>query len=108
MSKPILEQIRDELRSCCVIDSEAEFCRDWLGKSECYLRTLRFINGEPSSDALTVCASKLNHYAQRLKHSAEQGHVDLASRFAQLASSCMSAVEQKALSKWQQLPAMTV
>ena len=45
MSKLILETIRDELRTCSVIDGEGEFCRDWLGKSECYLRTLRFING---------------------------------------------------------------
>ena len=57
MSKLILETIRDELKAQKIIDAEGEFCRDWLGKSECYLRTLRFTNGEPSADALSAIRS---------------------------------------------------
>lgn len=103
MTKLILETIRDELKAHKIIDAEGEFCRDWLGKSECYLRTLRFINGVPSADALAVCASKLRYYAQRMKHSAEPRHLHLSSRFDQLAGDCMAAVEARALNKWQLL-----
>ena len=108
MSKLILETIRDTLKTCRVIDGEGEFCRDWLGKSECYLRTLRFINGEPSADALTVCASKLRYYAARLEQSPEQQHRHWSVQFRTLAVACMDAVEQRALDKWQKLPAMMV
>jgi hypothetical protein len=108
MSKLILETIRDELKAQKIIDAEGEFCRDWLGKSECYLRTLRFINGEPSADALAVCASKLSYYAKRLAQSTDPRHLQLVARFGHLAGECMGAVEARALAKWQQLPAMAV
>ena len=108
MSKLILETVRDELKAQKIIDAEGEFCRDWLGKSECYLRTLRFINGEPSADALAVCASKLSYYAKRLAQSTDPRHLQLVARFGHLAGECMGAVEARALAKWQQLPAMAV
>ena len=39
--------------------SEREFCERWLGKSECYMRTLRFSQIEPSADALATVSNKL-------------------------------------------------
>ena len=42
MSRQILHEVRDVLRAADAIASEREFCERWLGKSECYMRTLRF------------------------------------------------------------------
>ena len=66
MGRQILEQVRDQLKTCNAVRSDREFCEQWLGKSECYLRTLRCGNLSPSADAMMTCASKLHWYAQQL------------------------------------------
>jgi len=45
-----------------VVSSESEFSKDWLGRSECYLRSLRFKGTTPSVGCVAICASKLQHY----------------------------------------------
>ena len=42
MSIRLLEHIRDELRGSGAIQNTPEFCTSWLGRSEGYIRTLRF------------------------------------------------------------------
>jgi hypothetical protein len=44
MSIKLLEHIRDELRGSGAIQNTPEFCTGWLGRSESYIRTLRFRN----------------------------------------------------------------
>ena len=44
--------------------SEREFCERWLGKSECYMRTLRFSQIKPSADALATVSNKLKYYSE--------------------------------------------
>lgn len=46
MEKTVINEVFDLLREIKAVDSESEFSRDWLGRSECYLRTLRFKGGE--------------------------------------------------------------
>ena len=38
MSRQLLHEVRDVLRAVDAIASEREFCKRWLGKSECYMR----------------------------------------------------------------------
>ena len=45
------------------MNNESEFSRDWLARSECYMRTLRFKQANPSVGTLDICASDLQHYA---------------------------------------------
>ena len=42
MSKVFINEVFELLISIRAVDSESEFSKDWLGRSECYLRTLRF------------------------------------------------------------------
>ena len=42
MTLRLLEQVRDQLKACNAVRSERKFCEQWLGKSECYMRSLRF------------------------------------------------------------------
>ncbi len=58
MSIRLLEHIRDELRGSECSSKHTEFS-SWLGKSESYIRTLRFHQLEPSVEALSVCSHKL-------------------------------------------------
>ena len=52
MTLRLLEQVRDQLKACNAVRSEREFCEQWLGKSECYMRSLRFNQMHPSADAM--------------------------------------------------------
>ena len=51
------------LKKIGAVDNESEFSTDWLARSECYMRTLRFKQANPSVGTLAICASKLQHYA---------------------------------------------
>jgi len=42
VTKTVLAEVYELLKSMGVEQSESEFSRDWLGRSECYLRTVRF------------------------------------------------------------------
>lgn len=101
MTIGVLEAVRDALKSCNAIHNEREFCEQWLGKSECYLRTLRFNDLQPSADALMTCASKLGWYAEQLRACDKPYSVHWARVFGELREDCVSAVERAALVKWQ-------
>jgi hypothetical protein len=100
MTRQVLEDVRDALKSCNAISSEREFCEQWLGKSECYIRTLRFNDLEPSADALMTCASKLGWYAGELSKRGDYHHKHWSGVFGELRESCVSAVEVRAQHKW--------
>ena len=58
--------MRDELIATGIVQNTPEFCRSWLGRSEGYIRVLRYHNTEPSVETLSICASKLGYYGARL------------------------------------------
>ena len=66
MAKTILDEVYEELRAMQLTPSERVFCIEWLGRSECYMRTLRFENQSPSIATIAICASKLQHYGERM------------------------------------------
>jgi hypothetical protein len=74
MSIKLLEHIRDEFRHSGAIQNTPEFCTSWLGRSEGYIKTLRFHQIEPSVEALSVYAHKLGHYADRLRDNNTDAH----------------------------------
>ena len=62
VQKMILSDVYKLLKKEHLVSSESEFSRDWLGRSECYLRTLRFKGVTPSAGSVAVCASRLQYY----------------------------------------------
>jgi hypothetical protein len=42
MQKTVLNDVFELLQQIGAVSSESEFSRDWLCRSECYARTLRF------------------------------------------------------------------
>ena len=80
------------------MESESEFSRDWLARSECYLRTVRFKRAQPSVSTVAVCASKLHYYAERMR---ERGaHSDLAAQFSELSEQCHHYINKEAEAEW--------
>jgi hypothetical protein len=94
----VLKEVFEVLRSIGAVRSESEFSRDWLGRSECYLRSLRFNGLEPSVSSIAVCASKLQHYGKRM--CATEQHQKLGERFIGLAEQCHSQINATAEQKW--------
>ena len=66
MSIRLLEHLRDELIATGIVTNTPEFCRSWLGRSEGYIRVLRYNRIDPSVETLTICSNKLGYYAARL------------------------------------------
>ena len=52
MQKTVISEIFELLQQIGAVSSESEFIRDWLARSECYMRTLRFKQANPSLGTL--------------------------------------------------------
>ena len=98
MRKTVLFEVLDLFREMGVVSCESEFSRDWLHRSECYLRTCRFKGVEPSVSSVAVCASKLQHYGTRM--CATDTHRDLGKQFLQLSERCHQHINSTAEQTW--------
>ena len=98
VQKTILNEVYDLLKSKQLVSSESEFSRDWLGRSECYLRTLRFKGTTPSVGCVAICASKLQHYGQRMLATTE--HKQLGERFVGLSNACHRQINSQSKQLW--------
>lgn len=100
MSTQLLEQLRDKLIEYGAVKNTPEFCKSWLGRSEGYIRVLRYHNTGPSIEALSICASKLGYYADRLRNSDNETHRVWCERFDQLQTQCELEIERQSQAKW--------
>ena len=98
MTKKVLSEVYAVLHSIGAVKNESEFSTDWLGRSECYLRTLRFKNVEASISSIAVCASKLQHYGTRM--CATDTHKELGVQFLQLSEQCHKHINSTAEQTW--------
>lgn len=98
----ILESIRDDLISWHVIRSEREFCEQWLGMSECYMRTLRHRKLDPSTRALATLSSKLGYHADELERNQQPDHLRQASQMRHAQRQLDAAIARMSLARWQE------
>ena len=82
-----------------VVSSESEFSKDWLGRSECYLRSLRFKGTTPSVGCVAICASKLQHYGVVMQKVDE--HRRLWAAFVCISNDCHAYINAQFKSIWQ-------
>lgn len=101
MSVELLEQIRDQLRDANMLANESEFCERWLGKGQCYMRTLRFQQLEPSAEALATLGSKLGYYANELTRRGDSASQHWAEVFTALRRRTQAALEVRMRERWQ-------
>ena len=98
MQKTVLNDVFELLVQIGAVSSESEFSKDWLCRSECYMRTLRFKRVTPSVGTLAICASKLQHYGRCM--TATEQHTQLGKRLLNLANSVTSRLIQDAVGWW--------
>ena len=100
MSKTVLSDVYKLLHSINAVRSESEFSKDWLGRSECYMRTLRFKCVQPSVGSIAICASKLQHYGRCM--TATERHAQLAKQFIELSERCHKQINADAVGWWKE------
>ena len=98
MQKTVLNDVFELLQQIGAVSSEGEFSRDWLCRSECYVRTLRFKRVNPSVGILAICASKLQHYGRCM--TATEAHTQLAKQFIELSEKCHKQLNADAVGWW--------
>lgn len=98
MKKNVLEEVYDYLKEIEAVESESEFSVDWLGRSESYMRGLRFKRAQPSIGTLAICANKLFYYGGKFKNDEHKGDIVLA--LIQLGESCNRQVNSYLSNSW--------
>jgi len=98
MKKSVLNEVFDYLKEIRAVDTESEFSTDWLGRSECYMRSIRHKQVQPSIGTLAICASKLSHYGNRLKD--KQMHSNISAQLLQLSEVCNRQINSDSRAKW--------
>lgn len=97
MEYGILDEVRGLLRDANIIKTDREFCETWLGKSECYMRSLRFAGRAPSADALANCASRLAWAAGELRSLDAIEYMYWIEQMDTMRLQCYRAMEQYAV-----------
>ena len=100
MAAKLLETIYRELESIGVVQTRSEFCTQWLGRSEGYMRTLRFCAQQPSIDVLAVLSNRLRYYAKQYADKDGNANKAAARHFEALATDCDSDIEQRSSTVW--------
>ena len=98
VTETVLYDVYKLLRSINVVTSEGEFSTEWLGRSECYMRTLRFKDTDASVSTMAVCASKLQHYGRRMLDTEQ--HSELGKQFLQLSEQCHKQINAQSTAVW--------
>ena len=98
MEGTVLKEVYELLRNIGAVANEAEFSRDWLGRSECYMRMLRFKGIGASTGSIAIFASKLQHYGKRMFESS--AHSELGKQFLELSRECHNTINEEAEAVW--------
>ena len=98
MQRTVLTEVYALLKTIGAVANEAEFSRDWLGRSECYMRMLRFKGVGASTGSVAICASKLQHYGLRMCESS--AHSKLGKQFLELSRECHNMINEEAEALW--------
>ena len=99
MDNVVLLEVFGLLKEIGIVQNEKEFCKDWLKRSESYMRQLKFNRAKPSTSCLAICASKLNHYGNRMVVSGKHEH--LGTKFIELSNKCNKQINEEAEAIWE-------
>ena len=69
-----------------------------MGRSESYVRGLRFKGFVASTGSIAICASKLQHYGKRMCESS--AHSELGKQFLELSRECHNTINEEAEAVW--------
>ena len=98
MQRTVLTEAYVLLKRIGAVANEAEFSRDWLGRSESYVRGLRFKGLGASTGSVAIRASKLQHYGKRMSESS--AHSKLGKQFLELSREYHNIINEEAEALW--------
>ena len=98
MQRTVLTEVYALLKRIGAVANEVEFSRDWLGRSECYMRMRRFKGVGASTGSVAICASKLQYYGKRMFESS--AHSELGKQFLELSRECHNTINEEAEARW--------
>ena len=98
MQKTIQNDVLELLVQIGAVSSKSELSKDWLCRSECHVRMLRFKRVKPSVGTLAICASKLQHYGRCMTETEQ--HTQLGKRFIELSEQCHQQINTDAVGWW--------
>ena len=101
MTIGLLETVCGTLKTANLTRSEQQFCEQWLAKSACYMRTLRFTGTEPSAEALATLGSKLGYYANELARLDDDTCDYWSDQLTKLRAQTQAALELRVRARWQ-------
>lgn len=91
----VLHEAYDLLRNAGIVSNESEFSQDWLGRSGCYFRSLRFKGVEPSLGSIAVCGSRLQKAGEQML--VVPRYRQLGLRFIAVSERCHEFVNESAV-----------
>jgi hypothetical protein len=91
MQKTVLNDVFELLQQIGAVSSESEFSRDWLCRSECYVRTLRV---KPQCGYVGYMCN----YGHCM--TATEAHTQLGNRFIELSERCHKQINADAVGWW--------
>ena len=100
MSKTVLFEVFELLKSHGLVSTENEFSKDWLARSESYARCLRFHDAEPSIATMALLASKLQYYGEKLISLETKRQKMLGNDFLKYSQACHNTINAKCVSRW--------
>ena len=105
MSKTVLFAVFELLKSHGLVSTENEFSKDWLARSDSYVRGLRFHDAEPSIATMALLASKLQYYGERLLSQQTELLSELGQKFLLYSQICHSKINERCVDRWQKVMA---
>ena len=98
MQTTVLTEVYALLKTIRAVANEAKFSRDWLGRSESYVRGLRFKGLGASTGSVAICASKLQYYGKQMRDTVQ--HRQLGKQFLELSRECHNTINEEAEAVW--------
>ncbi len=89
----LLDRACELLRETGLVRGRSDFCTEWLGQSECYMRTITFKKAEPSLGVLAICASRLQKAGEQMVSTPRFRAI--GTRFIALSEKCHEAVNEE-------------
>ena len=91
----LLDRACELLRETGLVRGRSDFCTDWLGQSECYMRTITFKKAEPSLGVLAICASRMQQAGEQMVSTPRFRAI--GTRFIALSEKCHELVNEDAV-----------
>ena len=88
------------LKRASVVDSQKEFCTDWLNRSECYFRTLKHYERQPSIKVIALLSHKLKHYGILLKRQSDATKQQIGEQLLALHDDCERCIHERCANDW--------